>query len=72
MSLVKNGMLVFPLKQQRVTVGERTVYDRSTRGKSWFILDLALPGGRFIPSGSEGLLTSEGEAFTVTSRHKER
>ena len=72
MSLVKNNLLVFPLKEQRVTIGDRTVYDRSTRGKSWFILDLALPGGRFVPSGSEGLLTSEGENFEVTSRHKER
>lgn len=89
MSLVKDGKLVYPLKQYRITIGEQivhsqntqmeeqdasapldyVVYDRDTRGKSWFILDLVLPGGLFIPADASGLVTADGEKFSTHSRH---
>lgn len=71
MSLVKNGLLVYPLQQSRVQRGGQVVYDRATRGKSWFILDLVVPGGRFLPAGSSGLVTADNKDFLSGSRHKE-
>lgn len=72
MSLVKDGKLVFPLKQTRVQMGEKVVYDRDTRGKSWFIVDLAIPSQRFVPKGSTGLITADGFVFCAHSRRKDK
>lgn len=71
MSLVMDGLLVYPLRQRRVQLGSEAVYDRDTREKSWFIVDLVLPGGRFIPAGADGLVTPRGEIFNSTSRYEE-
>lgn len=54
-----------------VVGGERgLVYDRDTRGKSWFILDLAIIRERFVPKESTGLLTSDGETFLSGSERR--
>lgn len=71
MSLIKNNLLVYPLKQYKVQIGEKIVYNRDTRKKSWFIVDLVLPDSKFIPANSTGLITSDNEAFRSASRHKE-
>lgn len=71
MSLVKEGKLVYPLKQYRIQIGDQVVYNRDTRKKSWFILDLVIPGGKFIPSGSTGFITADGKILGRHSRHKE-
>lgn len=70
--ILKAPSLVYPLKQYRIKIGEKTVYDRDTRGKSWFIADLILPGSKFVPLGSTGLITANDEALQTTSRHKEK
>ena len=56
---------VFPMEFQRVQLGNQAVFDRNTRGRSWVILDLILPPGKFIPMESAGLLTKDGETFRV-------
>lgn len=72
MSLIKDGKLVYPMKQYKVELGKETVYNRDTRGKSWFVLDLALleagrRRSRFIPAESTGLLTIDDEVFYVNT-----
>lgn len=69
MSLVKDGLLVYPLKQKKILIGDQVVYDRDTRGKSWFILDLALPRAKFVPADSAGLVTADGLTLISNSRH---
>lgn len=59
---------VFPLELTRVQLGAERVYDRDTRGRSWFILDLVIPASKFIPLGSSGLITSDGETFYAGGR----
>lgn len=63
MSLIFKGRLVYPLKQYRIKVGDNVVYDRDTRGKSWFILEFRGVDDRFIPLNSTGLVTSDGKIF---------
>ncbi len=69
MSLIKEGYSVYPLSQRRIQLGRDIIYDRDTRGEDWFILDLALPGGRFVPKNSGGLITARGLIFKCQSRH---
>jgi len=71
MSLAKKGYAVYPLRQKRILIGDKVVYDRDTRGKSWFILDLAIyDDSNFIPAESTGLVTSDGHVFKSKSRRK--
>lgn len=71
MSLAKKGYAVYPLRQKKILIGEQVVYDRDTRGKSWFILDYAVyDAPRFIPAQSTGLVTSDGLPFHSRSRRK--
>ncbi len=51
---------VFPMELQRIQRGREVVYDRDTRGRSWFILELRTPTPKFIPLGASGLLTADG------------
>lgn len=60
---------VFPLEIQKAQLGQETVYDRETRGKSWVIIDLALSGPfGFIPKESRGLITADGKKLFSASR----
>ena len=59
---------VFPLEVSRAQLGKDACYDRDTRGRSWVILDLALPAGKFIPRGSTGFITADGKVLTVGRR----
>lgn len=59
---------VFPMEVQRASLGENTVYDRETRGKSWIILDL-WTRNVFIPRGSTGLITADGKHFLQKGRN---
>lgn len=63
MSLIFKDRLVYPLKQYRIKRGDDVVYDRDTRGKSWFILDFVGTNDRFIPLNSTGLITADGSIF---------
>ena len=56
---------VYPMELQRIQIGSQRTFDRSTRGRSWIILDLGLPPGRFIPKDSTGLVTADGSLLTV-------
>lgn len=73
MSLIKKKDMkeygVFPLEIKKAALGPDAVYDRDTRGKSWFILDLILAGPlKFIPAKSTGLATADGERFVSQAR----
>lgn len=71
MSLAKEGYAVYPLRQKKILIGDRVVYDRDTRGKSWFILDYAVyDDSIFVPAESTGLVTSDGLLFKSKSRRK--
>ena len=54
---------VYPMELQRIQIGSQRTFDRSTRGRSWIILEL--PPGRFIPKDSTGLVTADGSLLTV-------
>ena len=56
---------VYPMELQRIQIGSQRTFDRSTRGRSWIILDLELPPGRFIPKDRTGLVTADGSLLTV-------
>lgn len=56
---------VFPMEIRRAQLGGRTVYDRDTRGRSWLILELRTPKPKFIPLGSDSLITADGKIFCV-------
>lgn len=59
---------VYPLELRRVQLGSRVIYDRDTRGKSWFILDLRDISEDFIPRGSSGMMTADGKRFRVIQK----
>lgn len=56
---------VFPMEIRRAQLGSRTVYDRDSRGRSWFILELRTPRPKFIPLNSDSLITADGNTFCV-------
>ncbi len=72
MSLVKKrggvAYEVYPLELRRIQLGGRVIYDRDTRGKSWFILDLADISQGFIPRESSGMTTADGKRFRVIQK----
>lgn len=72
MSLVKKqgGVTyeVYPLELRRIQLGDRVIYDRDTRGKSWFILDLRDISQGFIPRESSGMTTADGKRFRVIQK----
>lgn len=74
MSLIKKrggvAYEVYPLELRRIQLGSGLIYDRDTRGKSWFILDLRDISEDFIPKGSSGLLTAGGKRFRVVQKMK--
>lgn len=62
--ITKDGLEAYPLQIRRVQLGREIIYDRDTRGKSWFLLDLDLSAkSAFIPLGSDGLVTADGLKF---------
>lgn len=68
MSLARKERAVYPLRQKKILLGDTVVYDRDTRGKSWFILDFAIRDTAFIPAESDGLITSDGLRFKLKTR----
>ncbi len=69
--IVKDGKIIHPLRQSKIMLGTNTVCERNVpRHRTWFILDLALPGKVFIPAGSSGLITADGLTFGDKSRRK--
>lgn len=66
--LIRDGKEVYPLQLRKMQLGEQTVYDRDTRGRSWLIIDLRLPGEPFIPADADGLITADGELFYTYNR----
>lgn len=45
---------VYPMELQRIQIGSQRTFDRSTRGRSWIILDLELPPGAIYPQRQYG------------------
>ena len=68
--IAKDGKEVYPLRTTKITLGDQTIWALPERGKSWFILDLALGGVSFIPLNSTGLITEDGLKFTGPSRRE--
>ena len=64
--IVNQGKEYYPLGFGRLVREDKVYYDRTARQKSWFYLDLrGTARKRFVPSGSDGLVTAAGETFTV-------
>lgn len=56
---------VYPLELSKLKSEGRTIYDRDTRGKSWFFLCLYTPHQQFMTGDGNLLLTSNGDNFLV-------
>ena len=54
---------VYPLTRAKKTVGENVVYDRDTRGKSYFYLRLIALPKQFITADGEVFICSDGTNF---------
>ena len=54
---------LYPLREKQIYINNELYLDRAKRGKSWFILDLALFLDKFIPKNSTQLITSDGKIF---------
>ena len=68
--IIKDGYEVYPLRTNKITKGDEVIWDLPNRGKSWFILDLALGGVSFIPLNSTGFVTADGMKFTTPVRRE--
>lgn len=70
--IIKDGKAAYPLRQSKINLGNNVIHDRSApRRQWWFILDLALPGKKFVPAGSAGLVTADGLTFGDKSRREQ-
>lgn len=73
MSLRKkhNGTVyeVYPMEIYRAQLGDAVTYNRDTRGRSWCIIEVVKEPERFVPLGSDGLITADGFVFTVGRRY---
>ena len=69
--IVMDAKIVHPLRRSSVRLGDQTIFDRQENtGRAWFILDLALGGGGFVPKNSAGLQTADGYVMNYNSRRK--
>ena len=59
---------LYPLREKQIYLGDELYVDRANRGKSWFILDLALFEDKFIPKNATGFKTVDGSLLLTTSR----
>ena len=68
--IARNGMEVHPLRQSSIRLGNETAFElNALHNRSWFILDLALPGRAFIPADCDtALVTADGQWFGTYSR----
>lgn len=72
--IARNGTEVHPLRQSAVLLGNDAAHVlNAAHRRSWFILDLALPGGAFIPAGCDAaLVTADGYFLQTHSRRKQK
>ena len=64
MPILNQGKEYYPLEFGKLIKDGKTYYDRSNRGKSYFYIDLRGSWHeRFIPDGSTGLITADGNIF---------
>ena len=70
--IARDGKEVHPLRQSAILRGNDAVHvQNAAHRRSWFILDLAIPGSMFIPLGSDGaLVTADGASMRTYSRRK--
>lgn len=69
--IIKDGKEVHPLRQSKIILDGNTYYEGNAKhNRSWFILDLALPGPMFVPAGSSGLTTADGLIFGKKGRRE--
>lgn len=66
MPLYINEKSVYPMELTAVYKENKTVYDRSTRGKAWFYLELLEPMQAFITSDGNNFFTVDNLQFFVT------
>lgn len=57
----------YPLELYKITVGGQTVYDRDSRGKSWFYLCVTSQS-IFYTADGERLITSDGLVFNQNNK----
>ena len=69
--MIKDGKLVHPLGQSLITLGEEVIFDLSAdTGRSWFVLDLALPGYIFKPKDSSYIKLADNKTLMDYCRRK--
>jgi len=67
MPLYINDTSVYPMELTAVYKENKKVYDRATRGKSWFYLELLKPMQAFITSDGNNFFTVDNLQFFVTA-----
>lgn len=65
MPLKYNGKDLYPLEVKSVNKGGKTLYDRDTRGKSYFYLCVRSGVQNFFTKENEPVLTNDGQDFLV-------
>jgi hypothetical protein len=66
MPLYINDKSVFPMELSAVYKENRVIYDRATRGKSWFYLEFLKPVQAFITADEKTFYTSDNLQFYVS------
>lgn len=65
MPLYINDKSVYPMELTAVRKENKTIYDRATRGKSWFYLELLKPMQAFITADGKEFYTYDNLIFNV-------
>jgi hypothetical protein len=65
MPIYINDTSVYPMELTAMYHGGRTVYNRATRGKSWFYLELLMPSQPFMTADGYVFGTNDGLIFNV-------
>lgn len=67
MPLYINDKSVYPMELTALRKEGKTLYDRATRGKAWFYLELLKPVQAFITSDGNNFFTVDNLQFFVTA-----
>jgi hypothetical protein len=60
---------VTPLRTRKVLLGTSVIYDAADHGRSWFFLDLWLPGPQLKTATGGAFKTADGKAVILIGRH---
>ena len=65
MPLYINDNSVYPIELTTIRKENKIIYDRATRGKSWFYIELLKPLQAFITADGNVFYTSDNRPFNV-------